>query len=52
MLGAALEDYFDRLDQAGQGTSISRRKRMAGLLKEQALDRVERLAAQAADATA
>jgi hypothetical protein len=52
MLGAALEYYFDRLDQAGQGTSLFQRELMAGLLKEQAVSRVELLAAQAADATA
>ncbi|MDH3980584.1 MAG: hypothetical protein OEU91_08740 [Gammaproteobacteria bacterium] len=52
MIKAALEYYFDRLDQAQQDTSTHRRKLMAGLLKEQAVSRVELDAAQAADAAA
>jgi hypothetical protein len=52
MIKAALEYYFDRLDQAQQDTSLHRRKLMAGLLQEQAVSRVELDAAQAADAAA
>lgn len=52
MIGAALGYYFDRLDLARAGTSLSQRELMAGLLKEQAVSRAELLAAQAADAQA
>ncbi len=52
MIKAALEFYFDRLDQAQQDTSLHQRKLMAGLLKEQAVSWVELDAAQAADASA
>jgi hypothetical protein len=52
MIKAALEYYFDRLDQAQQDTSLYQRKLMAGLLKEQAVSRVDLDAAQVADASA
>ncbi len=52
MVRAALEYYFDRLDQAQQGSSLHQRELLAGLLKEQAVSRAELLAAQAADTPA
>jgi hypothetical protein len=52
MVRAALEYYFDRLDQAQQGSSLHQRELLAGLLKEQAVSRAELLAAQAADTAA
>ena len=52
MLRAALEYYYDRLDEAQQGSSLHRRELMAGLLKEQAVSQADLQAAQAADTTA
>jgi hypothetical protein len=52
MVRAALEYYFDRLDQAQRGTSLHQRELMAGLLKEQLVSQAELQAAQDADASA
>jgi hypothetical protein len=52
MVRAALDYYFDRIDQARQGSTMNQRTLMAGLLKEQAVSRDALLAAQAADTAA
>jgi hypothetical protein len=52
MVRASLEYYFDRIDQAQQGTSLHQRELMIGLLKEQAVSGDELAAAQAVDASA